>query len=173
MIGILEQKIISHENSLLQIEENRRIEKGIDATKTKIGTLEIDEENEKENVYIRKTSIGEKELKIKNNELLIAEFKVQEYQDNVMTQYKKCVHRDGIPRQMLSNYIIPRINITLENILSVAPFKIWLDTDYLRPNLVYHDRPEAIIDCISASGKERTFSSVVLKFALNHIYVKA
>ena len=172
-IGILEQKITSHENSLLQIEENKRIEKGIAAAKLKIAELETEESDEKENIYIRKTSIGEKQIRIKNNELLIAEFKIQEYRDTVMNLYKKCVHRDGIPRQMLSNYIIPKINLTLENILSVAPFKVWLDVDDLRPKLVYNNRPTSIIDCIGASGKERTFSSVVLKFGLNQINVKA
>jgi DNA repair exonuclease SbcCD ATPase subunit len=172
-ISILEQKITSHENSLLQIEENKKIEKGIAAAKIRITELESQEADAKEDVFIRKTSIGEKQIKIKNNELLIAEFKIQEYRDIVMNLYKKCVHRDGIPRQMLSNYIIPKINLTLENILSVAPFKVWLDVDELRPKLVYNNRPTAIIDCISASGKERTFSSVVLKFALNQINVKA
>jgi len=172
-ISILKQKITSHENSLKQIEENHRIEKGIKAAKEKVEQLEYEETSAKEDVFIRKTSIGEKQLRIKNNELLISEFKLQEYQDNVMAMYKKCVHRDGIPRQMLSNYIIPKINLTLENILTVAPFKVWLDVDELRPKLVYNDRPTAVIDCISASGKERTFSSVVLKFALNQINVKA
>ena len=172
-ISILEQKITSHENSLLQIEENQKIEKGIAAARIRIAELETQETDAKEDVFIRKTSIGEKQIKIKNNELLIAEFKIQEYRDIVMNLYKKCVHRDGIPRQMLSNYIIPKINLTLENILSVAPFKVWLDVDELRPKLVYNNRPTAIIDCISASGKERTFSSVVLKFALNQINVKA
>jgi hypothetical protein len=171
-IGILEQKITSHENSLLQIEENQKIEKGIATAKLKLNELETEKTNENENVYIRKTNIGEKQLKIKNNEVLIIDFKAQEYRDTVMNLYKKCVHRDGIPRQMLSNYIIPKINLTLENILSVAQFKVWLDLDELRPKLKYNDRP-AIIDCISASGKERTFSSVVLKFALNQINVKA
>ena len=38
---------------------------------------------------------------------------------------------------------------------------------------MYNNRPTAIIDCISASGKERTFASIVLKFALNQINVKA
>lgn len=172
-ISILEQKINSHENSLLQIEENQKIEKGIAAAKQKINTLEGEESEAKEDVFIRKTSIGEKQLRIKNNELLIIEYKAQEYRDNVMSLYKKCVHRDGIPRQMLTNYILPKINLTLENILSVAPFKVWLDNNDLRPKLVYNNRPAAIIDCISASGKERTFSSVVLKFALNQINVKA
>jgi len=172
-IGILEQKITSHENSLLQIEENQKIEKGIAAAKLKIAALEDEESDEKENVYIRKTNIGDKQLRIKYNESIIAEFKAQEYRDTVMNLYKKCVHRDGIPRQMLSNYIIPKINLTLENILTVAPFKVWLDVDDLRPKLVYNDRPQSVIDCIGASGKERTFSSVVLKFALNQINVKA
>ena len=90
-----------------------------------------------------------------------------------MNLYKKCVHRDGIPKQILANYILPKINLTLENILSVAPFKVWLDSDDLRPKLAYNNRPAAVIDCISASGKERTFASVVLKFALNQINVEA
>ena len=74
---------------------------------------------------------------------------------------------------MLANYILPKINVTLQDILSVAPFKVWLDQEDLRPKLAYNSRPTAIIDCISASGKERTFSSVVMKFALNQINVKA
>ena len=172
-IAALQQKIDSYDNSLKQIEENKKINAGIVAAKSKITLLETDEADEKENIYIRKTAIGEKQIKIKNNELLIAEFKLQDYRDMVMNLYKKCVHRDGIPRQMLVNYIIPKINITLENILSVAPFKVWLDIDDLRPKLAYNNRPTAIIDCISASGKERTFASVVLKFALNQINVKA
>lgn len=172
-ISILEQKITSHENSLLQIEENKRIENGIAAAKLKITTLEGEEGEAKEDIFIRKTNIGDKQAKIKSNNQLIGEYKAQEYRDNIMNLYKKCVHRDGIPRQILSNYIIPKINLTLDNILSVAPFKVWLDQDDLRPKLVYNNRPTAIIDCISASGKERTFSSVVLKFGLNQINVKA
>ncbi len=172
-ISILEQKISSHENSLLQINENHKIDAGILAAKEKIRKLEIEENEFKEDIFIRKTSIGEKQLRIKNNEILIQEFKAQEYRDNIMNLYKKCVHRDGIPRQMLINYILPKINLTLENILSIAPFKVWLDEVDLRPKLIYNNRPTAIIDCISASGKERTFSSVVLKFALNQINVKA
>jgi len=172
-ISILQQKIDNYDNSLKQIEENQKIEKGITAAKLKIVDLEAEETDQKEDVYIRKTEIAEKQLQIQNNKLLIAEFKLQEYRDTVMGLYKKCVHRDGIPRQMLSSYIIPKINVTLENILSVASFKVWIDVDDLRPKLAYNDRPTAVIDCISASGKERTFSSVPLKFALNQINVKA
>ena len=172
-IGILKQKITSHENSLKHIEENHRIEKGIETAKQRIGELETQEVELKEDALTKKMNVAALDATIRDNKILIEEFKAQEYQDSVRALYKKCVHRDGIPRQMLGNHIIPKINLTLETILSVAPFKVWLDHDDLRPKLVYYDRPDAIIDCISASGKERTFSSVVLKFALNQINVKA
>jgi DNA repair exonuclease SbcCD ATPase subunit/DNA repair exonuclease SbcCD nuclease subunit len=172
-ISILQQKIDNYDNNILQIEENQKIEKGIVAAKDKIRLLENDERELTEDLYLKKTAIADRQIRIKNNELLIVEFKIQEYQDSVMALYKKCVHRDGIPKQMLVNYILPKINLTLENILSVAQFKVWLDEDDLRPKLVYNSRPGAVIDCISASGKERTFSSVVLKFALNQINIKA
>lgn len=172
-IDILQKMIDSYDNSLKQIEENHKIDNAINLSKEKIKLLETNESDEKENMYIYKTRIGEKQNKIKENEVMVNEFKLQEYRDMVMGLYKKCVHRDGIPRQMLTNYIIPKINLILENLLSVVSFKVWLDLDDLRPKLMYIDRPDAIIDCIGACGKERTFSSVVIKFALNQINTKA
>ena len=172
-ITLLQQKINNHENSLKQIVENQKIEKGIAAAKLKLTELEEDESEKKEDLLIKKSNIGEKQIKIKNNHILIAEYKIQEHQDKVRELYKKCVHRDGIPRQMLANYILPKINVTLQDILSVASFKVWLDQEDLRPKLAYNNRPTAIVDCISASGKERTFSSIVMKYALNQINVKA
>ncbi len=172
-ISILQQKLDNYENSLVQIEENQKTNKTIGLSKDRITLLEGEEQVEKENIFTKKNLITQKLEKIKSNNKLMNEFKEQEYRDSVVNLYKKCVHRDGIPRQMLTTYIIPKINSTLGNILSIAPFKIWLDLDDLKPKLVYNDRPISIIDCISASGKERTFSSIVLKFALNQINVKA
>jgi len=169
----LKQKITSHENSLKHIEENHRIEEGIETAKQRMSELQTNESELKEDALAKKMAVAGLDGTIRDNKNLIDEFKAQEYQDSVRALYKKCVHRDGIPRQMLTNHIIPKINVTLESILSVAPFKVWLDPDDLRPKLVYYSRPNSIIDCISASGKERTFSSVVLKFALNQINVKA
>jgi len=172
-IDLFQQKIDNFDNSILQIEENQKIEKGISASRLKLNELEEIKENYNEDVFSRKTLIGEKSIKIKTNNELIIMFREQEHHDSIINLYKKCVHRDGIPRQILINYIIPKINVTLEKILSVAQFKVWLDLDDLRLKLAYNNRPTAIIDCISASGKERTFSSVVLKFGLNQINVKA
>jgi len=172
-ISILQQKIDNYNNSLLQIEENKKIETGIAAAKLKLTTLETEEQGYKEDMFTKKSLISEKQNKIKTSNELITTFKEQEYRDSVINLYKTCVHRDGIPTQMLSNYIIPKINSTLETILSDSKFKVWLDPDDLRPKLMHYKRPDAIIDCISACGKERTFSSIVLKFALNQINVKA
>ena len=172
-ISILNERVKNHENSLKQIEDNRNNESRIEAGKKRLSNLEGDEKENLENILIKKSLIGDKQGKIRNNNNLIKEFEEQEYQDMVLNLYKKCVHRDGIPKQMLNNYIIPKINVTLQNILSTVHFKVWLDEEDLRPKLVYTNRPNAIIDCISASGKERTFAAIVLKFALNQINVKS
>ena len=172
-ISIINQNIINHENSKLQISENQITDKKIEAGKNRLEVLEDEEKNELENILINKGLIAEKQNKIKANDTLIKEFQEQEYQDMILNLYKKCVHRDGIPKQMLSNYILPKINVTLQNILTTTQFKVWLDEDDFRPKLAYTSRPDAIIDCISASGKERTFAAIVLKFALNQINVKS
>lgn len=172
-INTLQTKLDNRENSLKQIEENLKIESGIKTAKTRLELLEIEEVDCRENILTLKTRTAEKQLKIKVNEELISNYLLQERQDNILALYKKCVHRDGIPTQMLSNYIIPKINLTLENILSIASFKVWLDVDDMKPKLAYNIRPDSIIDCIGASGKERTFSSIVLKFALNQINSKS
>ena len=172
-ISIINQKIISHENSKIQITENQANEKKIETGKARLDVLETEEKEYLEDILIKKNSIAEKQNKIKANDTLIKEFEEQEYQDTILNLYKKCVHRDGIPKQMLTNYIIPKINVTIQNILSTTHFKVWLDENDLRPKLAYTNRPDAVIDCLSASGKERTFAAIVLKFALNQVNVKS
>lgn len=171
-VDILNKKIINYNNSIIQIEQNKKIENQIVLAKQKIAQLTNEENDLREGVLLLKMEIGTLQQAYSDNEKLMDKFKKQEYDDMINNLYKKCVHRDGIPRQMLITHIIPKINETLERILAVAPFNVWLDSEDLRPKLVYNNRPDAIIDCISASGKERTFASVVIKFALNQINVK-
>ena len=171
--SILKQKLESYNNSLIQIKENIKINRGIDAAKEKLVTLNTEEDNYNEIVTLKSSMIISHENKKTQNLQLIKEFEEQEYQDSVIETYLKCVHREGIPRQLLSNYVIPKVNVELENVLSIAPFKVWLDVNDLRPKLAYYNTPNAVIDAISSSGKERTFASVVLKTALNEINVKS
>lgn len=171
--SILQKKIDDYNNVQSQIEENEKINNRIVASKTKLETLRSEKSDLEQKITVKNNTIEQNKKEIKDLNQLITDFKEQEYQDEIIRIYKKCVHRDGIPRQLLSNYVIPKINVELENILSVAQFKVWLDVDELRPKLAYYYAPNAIIDAISSSGKERTFASIVLKLALNSINKKS
>ena len=85
----------------------------------------------------------------------------------------KCIHRNGIPAQLLINYAIPKINNGLKNLLNDVEFNVWLDSEEIKLKLAYNSRPDSVVDALSASGKERTFASVCLKYALNQINAKS
>jgi Calcineurin-like phosphoesterase len=170
---LLQTKIDKHDQSLIQIDENKKNEKIIKISKDKLGLYDSDIKDHNENIIEKKTKLNENLLKIKQNNQLVKEFEEQEYQDSILDLYKKCVHRDGIPKQLLGSYVIPKINNVLGTMLDNVSFKIWLDVDDLRPKLAYNNTPTAIIDAIGSSGKERTFASIVLKNALNQINVKS
>ena len=172
-IQLFNQKLDTYTNSLLQIEDNKKIEIGIAKAKVRIKELEDELEGYNSTITINKVKLADIANSIKGKQTMIVAYKEQEKHDDLIKLYETCVHRNGIPKQMLTSYIIPKINETLENILSVSPFTVWLDETDLKPKLVFNDRPNSIVDCISSSGKERTFSSIVIKFALNQINVKS
>ena len=169
----LNQKINIYNQSLVQIEENKKINKGIEAAKTKLSTLKFEKDGFKDDVYAHNTTRGGAVDSIRNTNDLIIMFKEQEKQDIILNTYKKCIHRDGIPTQLLKTYAIPKINKELTSLLDDVEFNVWLDDDDLKLKLAYNSRLDAVIDAISASGKERTFASVSLKFALNQINMKS
>lgn len=172
-IGIIEDKIRRYYNQLDQIEKNKNIEEKIKNKRETINTFGKEKEEYQNEVNNINLNINNLDNKIKEIENLINEFKEQEKRDEVFSLYKKCVHRDGLPRQILINHVIPKLNKTMDKILEEAPINMWLDENTLRPQFNYKDKPDAIIDCISASGQERTYSSIVLKFSLNQINVKS
>lgn len=169
----LKNKIKEYEELILKIEENKELNQKINNLKPELIKIEEDETNYQNSIYEKKIEINNWENKINDLNELIRIYKKQEYRDAVFSHYKKCVHRDGIPKQMLVNHIIPQINNFMNELLVETPFNIWLDDVTLRPKIKYNERPDSVIDCIGASGKERTYSSVVLKFALNQINVKS
>ena len=169
----LNQKINLYKQSLKQIEENQKINLGIDAAKKRLGDLKYEKDNYKDDIYSLNTQRGQKVVTIRETGDLIVIWIEQEKQDNILSIYKKCIHRDGIPTQLLKTYAIPKINKGLAELLEDVSFSIWLDDDDLKLKLAYNDSMDAVIDAISASGKERTFASVALKFALNQINTKS
>lgn len=169
----LTKKIDEHKKSLTQIEENEKTRKKIELSENELREL-----NEQRDALINKIWVGEankdkNKEKILEIENLIDEYKKQELADEVFKYYKKCVHREGIPKQILINQIIPKMNRVMRDLLESTEFIVWLDENTLKPMFAYKHKPDAAIDCIGSSGKERSFSSIVLKFALNQINIKS
>lgn len=169
----LTQKIELYNKSLSQIEENKKIESTIQKAKEKLGDLKVERDFVKDKIYKLNTQRGQNTIKIKEINDLILSFKEQEKHDEILSIYKRCIHRDGIPTQLLKTYAIPKINRELTNLLQDVGFRVWLDEDELKLKLAYNTKLDAVIDAISASGKERTFASIALKFALNQINAKS
>lgn len=172
-IELLNNKIQKYYDNLTKIRENE--ENNLIIKKAEDRLLFLNSEREKllkerndieSNIFIKRD-------KIKSNKELIREYNEQLERDLIISTYKKCVHRDGIPRQILSEMIIPQMNHHISELLDDAEYSVWLDPETFKPKLMYHSRPDSIIDCISSSGKERTFSSVAIKYALNQINIKS
>ena len=172
-IDNLQRKIDQYTQSLNQIKENNKIEILIEKSKEKILQLKNEENQLKDEIYNKTTIRTQNLINIKETNDLIIKFKEQEKQDRILNIYKKCIHRDGIPTQLLKTYAIPKINNELSKLLSNIGFKVWLDENDLKLKLAYNNKMNAIIDAISSSGKERTFSSICLKSALNRINAKS
>lgn len=172
-IQSLKNKILEFEKNKDQIKKNEITNIKLDKAKKRYNELIENLNDLNESVIFKKTEISQLNEKISEIKKNIKEFKDQEYRDEIINTYKKCVHRDGIPKQLLVKYLIPNINKELSDILDVVNFDVWLDDSDLKPKLAYNETPHAVIDAISSSGKERTFSSIVLKVALNSINKKS
>ena len=172
-ISILNKNVELYEKSKKQIEENQKIEVGIGKAKTRLNELKFESNQLKDMVYAKNTQRGNNVAIIRDLNDLIILFIDQEKQDDIMSIYKKCIHRDGIPTQLLMHKAIPKINQELGTLLTDVPFSVWLDSYDLKLKLAYNNRIDAVIDAISASGKERTFSAISLKFALNQVNAKS
>ncbi len=170
---LLKQKIKEYEKSLVKIEENKEIRKKIYILEDEQRNLEEEKTNYQNSIYLKKIEINNRENKINEIDKTIKQFKEQEKRDTIFKYYKRCVHREGIPKQIIINHIIPKINKIMSELLTETSINVWLDEITLKPRLVYDERPNAVIDCIGSSGQERTYSSVVLKFALNQINIKS
>jgi hypothetical protein len=168
-----ERKIKRYNDQIEKIQENAVLLEQVKAANNAIQTAHSEIEH-----YNR--SISESQNIILNNEQVI-KYKVQlikdyldfERKEQVRKIYSEIIYRDGIPTQILTNTLLPNINNVLSKLLETADFDVYLDKDDLRLKFFYNDHPNAIIDCISASGMERTFAVYALKIALNQINSKS
>jgi DNA repair exonuclease SbcCD ATPase subunit len=156
-----------------KIEENNKIKVQIGELNTKISGVSNDIENLNRSILEMMNIIQNNESQIKQHNKAIKDYLDYERKEQVRLLYGETIHRDGLPTQILTDKLLPKINNVLSKLLETADFDVYLDKDDLRLKFFYNNHPNAIIDCISASGMERTFAVYALKIALNQINSKS
>lgn len=165
------------EKEYYESEENIKLNNEVDQNISKLNIIKKqlqDKRDEyKEEINYQRNFIGQKKQSINTLNENIKEYLEQEKRDEIFSVYEKCVHRKGIPEYLLQTSVYPRINDELCKLLEDVEFKVWLDAENNRVKFAYNDNLDNPIDAISSSGKERTFASIALKFALNQINKKS
>ena len=154
-----------------KIENNKKTKSEIDTLNDMISLLEDDIKNK----INEKTEI-EKKIAVLDNEVEnilkdITTYEKQKSRDEILDEYMKCVHRDGLPSFLLKRSIII-INNGLSNILTDVDFTLFFDKE-LNLKLAHDIKIEASQNAIESSGMERTFCALSLKIALRKLNAKS
>lgn len=169
-----EKQILDEYNkSLEQIEENKKINDKIKQAQERLDELTFTKENLYTKITNKTSDVVQREYQINDIKSNITKFKKQEKIDNIYKQYQLLIHRDGIPTKLLKQHSIPIINRTLSKLLENVSFNIWLDPEEITLKMADVSKTDAVIDCISGSGMERTFSAIAFKFCLNKLNIKS
>lgn len=164
-------KIEKYNNQLIYIQENEKVEEKIRELDTQISALneKRNEFSEEMNEILTQTGIIKKEIQDLNDK--IKKYKEQAKQDELLKEYMKCVHRDGIPSYLLQKSK-ELINAELGNLLNNVDFSVYFD-ESLNLKLAMNNAPGIEQNLLESSGKERTFGAIALKMALRMINNKS
>jgi len=164
-------KIDKYYDQLKYIDENKVIEVKISEYDSKISELNSEKTDLNENLAeimkeaaMTKTTIQD----IQNN---IKKYQEQVKREELLKEYQKLVHRDGLPSYLLQKSK-DLINIELDDMLTTVDFTIFFD-EFLNLKMYMRNSPWAVQNCLEGSGKERTFAAVSLKIALRSINNKS
>ena len=151
-----------------RINDNKKIEEKITTFQERLKVLS-EEKNSISNTIneIKNIQINTLRNKIQLIEGNIERFKLQERKELVNKMYVDSISRDGIPRLLLLR-MKNKINNELSTLLQDVAFSVYFDDD-LCLKLSDNIRPDAEINVIESSGKQRTFASFCLKLALRNI----
>jgi DNA repair exonuclease SbcCD ATPase subunit len=162
-----------YNKSLEQIEENKKTNEKIGLAQTRLNELKQQKESLYSKITNKMTDIKQKEYQINEINENINKFIKQEKTDKLHKIYQSLIHRDGIPTILLKQHSIPVINKTLSKLLENVSFNVWLDPDEITLKMSDISKTDAVIDSISGSGMERTFSAIAFKFCLNELNIKS
>jgi len=168
-----QNRLVRFRDQKLKIEENNKIKVHVNSLTSNIDGINYKIDTTKQSIQSMQAQIKHFKEQIKLKEDLITQYLDFERKEEVRKIYADCIHRDGLPTQILTDTLLPNINNVLSKLLESTDFDVYLDKEDLRLKFFYNDHPSAIIDCISASGMERTFAVYALKIALNQINTKS
>jgi len=160
-------KIDKYYEQLKYIDDNKTINDSIVVLDVEINDLEREKEDANDRLanIMKEASVTKDTIKdIQNN---IKKYLVQVKQDELLKEYQKCVHRDGIPTFLLQKSK-DLINVELEDMLTNVDFNVFFD-EHLNLKMYNKDFPHAIQNLLECSGAERTFGATALKMALRTI----
>jgi DNA repair exonuclease SbcCD ATPase subunit len=166
-----EKDVELYNSELEKIENNKKIKEDIDTVNDMITLLEEDIKTK----TTEKTDI-EKKIAVLDNEIerILKDITIYEKQmsrDEILDEYMKCVHRDGLPSFLLKKSV-HLINQELTNILTDVDFNLYFDEE-LNLKLAHDIKVEASQNAIESCGMERTFAAIALKMALRKINNKS
>lgn len=168
-----QEKLKRFNDQKVKIEENNGLRKQVVELSGQIQIVQSEIDYFKNSIIDCNSIIKQNKQQIQLHEQAIKNYLVFERQELVRKLYAETIHRDGLPTQILTDTLLPKINNVLSKLLETTDFDVYLDKDDLRLKFFYNDHPNAIIDAVSSSGMERTFAVFALKIALNQINQKS
>lgn len=164
-IAQLDVRIKDYYTSKDAIEENKKIQYGIDQIKQKIKNLDFEIKTENSNLSDIKSKINTWNFEKVKIEDKIVEIKKLERSNQLYTLYTEAVCRDGLQYKLISQ-TLPDIENQVNNILSeIVDFTVSFQTDgkNVVTYIVYEDKKWPLE---LASGLERFVSSLAIRVAL-------
>jgi len=164
-------KIDKYYEQLKYIEENTVIEEKISEYDDILSQREDEKTDLNENMaeVMKEATVCKQTIQdIQNN---IKKYLEQVKRDELLKEYQKCVHRDGIPTFLLQKSK-DLINMELEDMLTNVDFNVFFD-EQLNLKMYMKSSTDSVINLLEGSGKERTFGAVALKMALRTINNKS
>ena len=166
-----QKQIEDYKSTLEKIENNKKIEEEIEGLDEILSELNdnISEKTDEKMNYHSSIKLFENQLEQYEEDKIT--YEKNKKQDEIMSTYMKCVHRDGLPTYLLKKSI-HIINQELSKILTDVDFTVYFDSD-LNLKLSADNRLDIAQNAIESSGMERTFTAVALKIALRKVNNKS
>lgn len=156
---------------LTKIDNNKLINIEINKSEDDIVLLDTELSSKNEEKVEYQSSIKIFDNEVEQLEADIVTHRRYKKEDEVMSTYMKCVHRDGLPTFLLKKSIHV-INREMYKLLNGVDFVVYFDDD-LNLKMSNDNRLDAEQYVIEGSGMERTFASLVLKTSIRKINNKS